>query len=92
MNRRVIPVNGVNDAKHYSQITERSWTFRTVGYGHGAQMWKELISALLAIGYDGAINVEHEDIVFSRARRPAKGLRFPLRPSAREPPEAMWWA
>ena len=63
-----------------------------MGYGHGAQMWKELISALLAIGYDGAINVEHEDMLFSRAEGLQKACGFLSGLLRREPPEAMWWA
>ena len=29
-----IAVNGCNDNKPYTQIAERSWTFRSIGYGH----------------------------------------------------------
>ena len=31
-------VNGVLDAKSYTRELERSWLFRTVGYGHGDEL------------------------------------------------------
>jgi sugar phosphate isomerase/epimerase len=53
--------NGVLDAKPYEHVLERAWTFRTVGYGHGEELWRRLLSALSAVGYDGAVSIEHED-------------------------------
>ena len=38
---------------------ERSWIFRTVGYGHGVDFWKAVISELRLAGYDYAISIEH---------------------------------
>ena len=32
-----VAVNGCNDNKPYTQIPDRSWTFRSIGYGHDAQ-------------------------------------------------------
>jgi len=39
----------------------RSWRFATVGYGHDATFWKELVSTLRVVGYDGVLSIEHED-------------------------------
>ncbi len=58
-------VNGVLDTKHYGKESERSWIFRAVGYGHGEQYWRDIISALRLVGYDGAISIEHEDSLMS---------------------------
>lgn len=52
-------VSGVLDTKSYADVLHRSWIFRTVGYGDAD--WKKIISTLAAIGYDGAISIEHED-------------------------------
>ena len=30
----------------------RSWIFRSVGYGHPVEWWKDFVSTLRAIGYD----------------------------------------
>jgi sugar phosphate isomerase/epimerase len=45
-------VNGVLDTKSYGRVLERSWVFRTVGYGHGETSWRDQISALRTVGYD----------------------------------------
>ena len=63
-------VNGVLDTKNYGDILERSWVFRTVGYGHGAEVWNDIISTLKSVGYDGVISIEHEDGLMS----PKEGL------------------
>ena len=53
--------NGVLDTKPYTDEKDRSWIFRTVGYGHGQEFWRALISELRLAGYDGALSIEHED-------------------------------
>ena len=37
------------DAKHYADEPKRSWLFRTVGYGHGEEVWRDMISTLRMI-------------------------------------------
>ena len=63
--------NGVLDTKHYLKVDERSWSFRTVGYGSGADMWKDIVSALRTIEYDFVMSIEHEDSLMS----PNEGLK-----------------
>lgn len=58
-------MNGVLDTDHYGKELERSWIFRTVGYGHGEDYWKAIISELRLAGYDYAISIEHEDSLMS---------------------------
>ena len=53
--------NGVLDTKSYAQMNERSWLFRSVGWGHGESDWKAIVSALRMAGYDGVLSIEHED-------------------------------
>lgn len=43
------------------------WRFRIPGWGDID--WNQFISALVDVGYDGAISIEHEDPVFSGKRR-----------------------
>lgn len=92
VNKDYILRNGCNDAKHYRNLLTRAWTFRTVGYGHGHETWKQLLSTLAMIGYDGAINVEHEDAIFSREEGLKKACGFLGDLLVREKPEEMWWA
>jgi len=37
------------------------WAFRTLGLGHDAFFWSQLVDALHQVGYRGALSVEHED-------------------------------
>ncbi|PYV12524.1 MAG: xylose isomerase, partial [Acidobacteria bacterium] len=39
-------VNGVLDTKPYRDEKNRSWIFRTVGYGHDTDFWGDLVSTL----------------------------------------------
>lgn len=58
-------MNGVLDTKHYGDEIHRSWIFRSVGYGHAHQVWKDMMSNLRMVGYDGCISIEHEDSLMS---------------------------
>ena len=69
-------VNGVLDTKHYSDEFNRSWLFRTVGYGNDYKVWKDMFSALRTVGYDGAISIEHEDSLMSSGEGLEKAVAF----------------
>lgn len=68
------PVNGVLDTKPYSDEINRSWVFRTVGYGHDIKFWKDLVSNLRLVGYDGVLSMEHEDSLMSLREGLLKGV------------------
>ena len=68
--------NGVLDTKAYTDEVNRSWIFRTVGYGHGQQFWRGLISELRLAGYDGALSIEHEDSLMSVNEGVTKAVGF----------------
>jgi sugar phosphate isomerase/epimerase len=38
-----------------------SETFRAVGYGHSASLWKSIMKAYMDIGYEGIMSIENED-------------------------------
>lgn len=86
-------VNGVLDTGHYSNESGRSWIFRTVGYGHDAQYWRDMISELRLAGYDGAISIEHEDSLMSIDEGLEKAVEF-LRASliGQPKPGSISWA
>ena len=58
-------LNGVLDVKKYTDEIHRSWIFRTVGYGNGQSVWRDIISNLRMVGYDHVISIEHEDSLMS---------------------------
>ena len=83
--------NGFLDTKGYGNILGRSWVFRTVGYGHGKEVWNNIISTLKAVGYDGAISIEHEDGLMSPKEGLEKAIRFLKETIVYENAGEMWW-
>jgi sugar phosphate isomerase/epimerase len=69
-------INGVLDNKHYGDEINRSWIFRTCGYGHGYDWWNDFVSTLRMIGYDGPISIEHEDSLMSPVEGLTKAVDF----------------
>src|SRR5690606_4595131 len=85
-------LNGVLDAKNYTRELERSWIFRTVGYGNDALVWKDIISTLRMVGYDHAISIEHEDSLMSPAEGLRKAIAFLKGVVIGEAPGEAYWA
>jgi sugar phosphate isomerase/epimerase len=92
---QIYPTNlartGVLDTKPYTRERERSWIFRTCGYGHGAEFWSELISTLRMFGYDYVVSIEHEDSLLSPEEGLTKAANFLNGIVIRERPGAAWW-
>jgi len=51
----------LNFASSTEELPEASETFRAVGYGHGANTWKDIVRAYMEVGYDGFLSIENED-------------------------------
>lgn len=84
--------NGVLDTKGYDDILNRSWVFRTVGYGHGKEVWNNIISTLKMVDYDGPISIEHEDGLMSPKEGLEKAITFLKEVIIYENAGEMWWA
>ncbi len=85
-------VNGVLDTKHYGDEINRGWIFRTVGYGNDYAVWKDMISTLRMVGYDGVLSIEHEDSLMSSNEGFLKAIAFLKEVLIFDPPSAMSWA
>lgn len=85
-------VNGVLDTKHYGDELNRSWIFRTIGYGNDASYWKSIFSTLRAIGYTGAVSIEHEDSLVNRFEGLDKAIKIMKECLIFEEKTEMWWA
>jgi sugar phosphate isomerase/epimerase len=85
-------LNGVLDTKSYGQENIRSWIFRTVGYGHGEEFWKDFVSTLRICGYDGTLSIEHEDSLMSKDEGFYKAVDFLKDILLKESTGKMWWA
>lgn len=55
----------LNFAFDKKDIPEASANFRAVGYGHGAELWKEIVRAYMDVGYEGILSIENEDPTLS---------------------------
>ena len=85
-------LNGVLDNKHYGDEWNRSWLFRTVGYGHGEAFWRDFVSTLRLAGYDGVLSIEHEDSIMSANEGFGKAVSLLRSVLLMEKRGAMTWA
>lgn len=46
-------------------IPKRSWSYVTLGFGHGADWWSQFCYRLKMAGYDGWLSIEHEDVLLN---------------------------
>jgi sugar phosphate isomerase/epimerase len=89
--RQNVAVNGVLDVKSYRRMPERSWLFRSVGWGHDALTWKAIVSALRLAGYDHVISIEHEDALLSVDQGLQAAVDLLSDIVLTEPPADPWW-
>jgi sugar phosphate isomerase/epimerase len=55
--------DGLLDTVPITEPGQRAWNYVTLGLGHpqGATFWADFVYNLRAVGYDGTLNIEHED-------------------------------
>ncbi|MCU4927057.1 sugar phosphate isomerase/epimerase [Halobacteria archaeon AArc-dxtr1] len=82
---------GVLDMTPYTDEVNRSWLFRSIGYGHGEEFWKNVVSTLRMVGYDGAISIEHEDSLTSSLEGLEKGIDMLERAVFESQPGDAYW-
>ncbi len=46
-------------------IPARSWSYVTLGFGHGEEWWRQFCYRLKMGGYDGWLSIEHEDVLLN---------------------------
>jgi len=83
--------NGVLDTKSYREMAQRSWLFRSVGWGHDELAWKQIVSALRLIGYDYVMSIEHEDSLASTHEGLSSAVALLSRILLREPAVEPFW-
>jgi sugar phosphate isomerase/epimerase len=55
----------LNFASQKADLPEASDTFRAVGYGHSASLWKSVVQAYMDVDYDGILSIENEDPILT---------------------------
>ena len=55
----------LNFAFDTPDLVNASETFRAVGYGHSANLWKSILQAYMEVGYEGILSIENEDPILS---------------------------
>ena len=51
----------LNFPEDLAKATSGSVYFRAVGYGHGAQLWKEVVKTYMEADFEGILSIENED-------------------------------
>ena len=69
-------LNGGLDTRPTSMVGQRAWAYRTVGYGHGEEWWRDFVSTLRLMGYDGVLSIEHEDRLMGSREGIVKSVEF----------------
>lgn len=55
----------LNFAFETKDLPQASETFRAVGYGHGANLWKDVMRTYMEVGYEGIMSIENEDPILA---------------------------
>jgi len=54
-------INTLLETKPNERVSERSWNYVTLGYGHSEIWWRDFVVQLKQNGYDDVLSIEHED-------------------------------
>jgi len=83
--------NGLTDMTTYTDMKNRAWYFRTVGFGHEPKIWADIISTLRLYGYDDVVSIEHEDGLMSIDEGFTKAIQNIMPVIVKESTGNMWW-
>jgi sugar phosphate isomerase/epimerase len=92
---RIDPCNlrlkGLLDTTSYCTPDQRAWTFTLIGWGHDQKFWRDFITNLRLVGYDGVLSVENETEYINVIEGLEKTIRF-LKPMILEKHTGTcWW-
>jgi sugar phosphate isomerase/epimerase len=64
-NAPVQATTGLLENGSLMDIPARSWSYITLGFGHGEEWWRQFCYRLKMAGYDGWLSIEHEDVLLN---------------------------
>ncbi|WP_425098309.1 sugar phosphate isomerase/epimerase family protein [Tropicibacter sp. S64] len=65
LNAPVQAVTSLLESGSLMDIPARSWSYVTLGFGHGEEWWRQFCYRLRMAGYDGWLSIEHEDVILN---------------------------
>ena len=65
LNGPVQAINSLLENGSLMEIPARSWSYITLGFGHGEEWWRQFCYRLKMAGYDGWMSIEHEDVLLN---------------------------
>lgn len=58
-------------------ISPRSWSYITFGFGHGEEWWQQFCYRLKMAGYDGWLSIDHQDVLLNSLEGLKKSGKLP---------------
>ncbi|KMK69010.1 sugar phosphate isomerase/epimerase [Puniceibacterium sp. IMCC21224] len=74
LNPPVQAVTSLLETGSLMDIPARSWSYITLGFGHGEEWWRQFCYRLKMAGYDGWLSIEHEDVLLNSLEGLEKSL------------------
>jgi sugar phosphate isomerase/epimerase len=67
----------------------RAWNYVTLGLGHpaGETFWADFVYTLRSVGYDGTMNIEHEDVLVNSVEGVTRAAQILRRVALLEAPD-----
>lgn len=86
INRAVAARDGLLETGPETRPNDRAWNYVTLGLGHpqGEAFWADFVYQLRAAGYDGTLNIEHEDTLLNSIEGVARAANLLKRVTIRE--------
>lgn len=76
MDWELVRKNGLINTAYFDEPRKRSWNFRSIGYGHGPEFWRNVFAELRRCGYDYVASIEMECEVLTIPDALPKAVRF----------------
>ncbi len=76
LNPHEMALNGTLDTRPMVEPGVRTWEYVTLGYGHDESFWRNFLSTLRIMDYDGVLSIEHEDMLMSSREGIEKSITF----------------
>lgn len=89
INSAVTARDGLLTSYPMEKAHQRAWNYVTLGLGQpaGETFWADFVYALRSVGYDGTLNIEHEDVLVNSVEGVTRAAETLKRVALREAPD-----